>query len=200
MDTLSEALRYGEAGLHVIPIRARSKRPAIRTGPAHTDAATVDPLVIYDWFADRPDWNVAIVCTPSKLVVIDIDGPEGEVSLTKLTDMYGDPPATWEAETANGRHLLYRWPTNHPIPTFSADTKLDIRGAGSYIVAPPSTHPTGHIYRWTATGGPIPDAPRWLTDRRGSTAVTSLARSGSRDRTFTAMVTTEMLESVLARF
>lgn len=162
MQIIREAHRYADAGLYVIPIRERDKRPAIKTGPEHMTAATISHGVIDAWWTAHPEWNVAIVCSPSKLVVVDIDGPEGEDTLNELVAMYGEPPATWEAHTARGRHLLYRWPEGRRIRTTVAGPKLDIRGAGSYIVAPPSIHPSGDTYTWTETEGPIAVAPHWL--------------------------------------
>lgn len=165
-ETRTEAHRYADAGLYVIPIRRKSKKPAIKTGPQHATAATVDHAKIHAWFSQRPDWNVAIVCTPSRIVVIDVDGPEGEAALADLVAEHGPLPETWEAWTSRGRHLLFRWPDGVTVPTGTAGPKLDIRGAGSYIVAPPSTHPSGDVYRWGTTGVDIPEAPGWLvTDR-----------------------------------
>src|SRR5262249_30546535 len=41
---------------------------------------------------------------------------------------------------------------------------IDTRGDGGYVLAPPSVHPSGAIYRWTVTVEPI-EAPDWLIER-----------------------------------
>jgi hypothetical protein len=49
---------------------------------------------------------------------------------------------------------------------------LDYKGRNGYVVAPPSVHPSGSVYRWYAgeddpyrgVDAPIPSAPPWLTD------------------------------------
>ena len=165
MGTLSEAHRYADAGLYVIPIREGGKRPAMRTGKEHARLATVDHDTIDWWFGTHPEWNVGIACTPSRLVVIDVDGPEGERALADIQAEHGKLPETWETWTSRGRHLYYRWPDGQRITTGTAGPKLDIRAAGSYVVAPPSTHPSGDVYEWGVTGVPIPDAPGWLARR-----------------------------------
>ena len=41
---------------------------------------------------------------------------------------------------------------------------LDIRGAGGYVIVPPSVHETGRTYRWADPEQSIADAPSWLLD------------------------------------
>jgi hypothetical protein len=41
--------------------------------------------------------------------------------------------------------------------------KLDVKGEGNYVVAPPSRHPTGRMYEWTKVV-PIAAAPPWVHD------------------------------------
>lgn len=200
MGILEEAHRYANAGLYVIPIRERDKRPAIRTGPEHMKMATVSHGVIWSWFTKHPEWNVAIACSSSRIVVIDVDGPEGETVLAHFVRVHGELPATWEAKTSRGRHLLYRWPEGHRIATSSAGPKLDIRGAGSYIVAPPSIHPSGSIYEWTVTDVPIPEAPKWLVDWTPTPATVTQKRSAGVagvDRDFAIDITDAMWDAVI---
>jgi len=53
-----------------------------------------------------PEANIGIVCgAVSGLVVIDVDGPDGEETLEALEADIGPLPETVEALTGKGRHL-----------------------------------------------------------------------------------------------
>jgi hypothetical protein len=41
---------------------------------------------------------------------------------------------------------------------------LDVRGAGGYVIIPPSIHPSGRVYQWVDPQQTIVDAPYWLLD------------------------------------
>lgn len=199
MEVRQEAHRYADAGLYVIPVRHADKRPAIKTGPEHRTAATVSHKVIDAWWEAHPEWGVAIVCSPSRLVVVDVDGPTGEETLARLEYLYGPTPTTWQSSTPNGRHLLYRWPTDLPVRTTIAGPKLDIRGAGSYIVAPPSVHPSGNRYMWDRTDVAIAAAPTWLVAGR-SDSVEGANRSVSGTTEFAVDVNDNVWAGLEARF
>jgi hypothetical protein len=52
---------------------------------------------------------------------------------------------TWVAKTARGYHVYLR--TKEP-PRPAHYDKIDIKGEGSVVLAPPSVHPSGARYRW----------------------------------------------------
>src|SRR3954471_2537603 len=94
---------------------------------------------------------------------MDLDGPEGEESWRALVTAHASPPDTAEVKTSNGRYLYFT--ANSPI---NCSTKriapgIDVRGDGGYVVAPPSVHPSGAVYRWLITG-PVAPAPAWLIE------------------------------------
>jgi hypothetical protein len=111
--------------------------------------ATTDLEQIAAWWRRWPHANIGIATgKPSGLVVIDIDPQHGgEPSLRQL---HRDCPLprTAQAGSGTGRHLYYTTP--EPIPSSIArlGPGIDVRGDGSYIVAPPSRHATGRRYRW----------------------------------------------------
>jgi len=156
-DGLSElgqaAVWYCEHGFAVVPLKAKSKHPAMAHG-------------LNDWFDDPdsarevwtrfPDFNIGIVCgAPSHgLLVLDFDVDEerekdGYATLSAWERAQGELPETAVAITGSGgMHYLYRTNRNTIRPSANAELGVDVRCDGSYIVAPPSVHPNGNRYEW----------------------------------------------------
>jgi len=152
------AVWYCEHGFGIIPIQPRGKRPLTANG-------------LNDWFNDpedacklwtqRPDLNIAIVCgsASGNLVVLDFDEDDekdvhGFDTLAEWEDESGELPSTATAITGRGgMHYLYR--ASKPYhPSVNRDLGVDVRGEGSYIVAPPSVHPNGRPYEWNKGDAP----------------------------------------------
>jgi hypothetical protein len=119
--------------------------------------ATRDPGQLARWWRRWPRANIGLV-TGELADVLDIDGPAGWAALRRLAadhDLRLDGPL---AETGSGWHLYLAL-------TGSANRaglleQVDWRGRGGYVVAPPSRHASGRLYRWrrplTATLPPVP--------------------------------------------
>jgi hypothetical protein len=93
--------------------------------------------------------------------VLDVDGNAGATSLAELEAKYGPLPETLISIASSGCHLWFRYTC--PIPS-SADRVghgLDVRADGGYVLAPPSVHPAGPVYRWMNNRPPA-IAPEWL--------------------------------------
>lgn len=160
------ALAYAsELGWPVFPLVPRNKTPLTRNG---LYAASIDTDRIDRWWTAYPDANIGLR-TGETFDVLDIDGEDGATWLARyLGDAYRhDGPVSM---TGKGWHLLFR-PTGLPNGTnlgsdpTSDPSKIDFRGTGGYIVAPPSIHPAGHRYTWDPDRGPrseLPVAPDWL--------------------------------------
>lgn len=153
---LAAAAQYRASGLSVIPLEARGKRPAYSILPRDsiTDRPKWDEYQrrlptedeLERWFA-KTDYNVGIVCgrVSGGLVVVDFDSIES-------FDWWCDQDySRWlipTVQTAHGRHVYVRVSGvvngNHR----NQARKIDLRGEGGYVVAPPSTHETGHVYHW----------------------------------------------------
>ena len=163
-DLRSAALEYGNQGIAIMPCAERGKKPALdRTGKEHA-VATNDTDQILQWWTKNPQSNIGIVCTANALAVIDIDG---EVGVEWIQDNQLPMPATWTATTARGFHYYYRWPTDLRIRTSQIASKLEIRAAGAYVIAPPSIHPDGDSYQWNPNRcdwDALPELPpEWVT-------------------------------------
>jgi hypothetical protein len=139
---LDAALAEAAAGREVFPLKAGTKAGQLLK--SWKREATSDPEQIREWWTRWPDANIAIATgARSGLVVVDVDGPDGETTLAG----YGPIPATREVKTPRGRHLYL----THPGGTLKNTAKklgpkLDTRGDGGYVVAPPSTRDDGTGY------------------------------------------------------
>lgn len=161
---LKHALRYARLGWQVLPIRPRDKRPLTAHG---LNDSSADPNQIREWWDRWPNANVGVrTGEVSGFFVLDVDGAEGSASLDALEQKHGKLPETRTASTGGGgRHLFFKWP-GEPIRNFNDNRiglKLDVRGEGGYVVAPPSIHPSGREYSWM--GEPpaeVATAPDWL--------------------------------------
>ena len=91
---------------------------------------------------------------PLSVIVVDGDSPEA------LEWMWQHlPPTPWRVRTRQGEHWYYRavpGAGNRNLRK-SHGLSLDVRGGGGQVVAPGSTHHSGHVYEvvgeaWTAWG------------------------------------------------
>ncbi len=160
----------GSCGCHVRDCKSPGKHPLGVLVPHGPKEATTDPSVIEQWWAPWPDANVGVATGGgSGLVVLDVDGEVGKISLAGLVTRYGPLPSTWTVQTGRGRHLYFahpgRWVKNS---VGRLGLKLDIRGDGGYVVAPPSLHDSGRRYAWVEglgpDGLPLAALPAWVLE------------------------------------
>jgi hypothetical protein len=136
-------------GWPVMPVQADGKEPLTRHG---VKDATTDERTILHWLDRWPDANLGVATGAPGPTVLDIDNlDKGRHVLVDL-ERLGMP----QVATTRGRHLYFRGATQGTI-------KLDygeLRGRGSYVVCPPSIHPSGKQYTWLVEpGGPLHDVP-----------------------------------------
>jgi len=137
------ALWYAGQGVKVFPLQPRDKKPF--PGSRGFKDATTDREQVAAWWTATPQANIGL---PTGLLfdVIDIDGEQGAMSYRQmlLEDML---PLIYGAATTGrdcGRHLYIR-PTGDGNGTRILPG-VDYRGAGGYVVAPPSV--TTRRYDW----------------------------------------------------
>ena len=124
---------------------------------------------VKSWWGQWPASNIGIITGQvSGIIVLDVDGPEGEKTLK--TKKLVTPP-TVISKTGRGWHYIYKHP-GFECRNFAGKLgktilpKVDFRGDGGLIVAPPSMHVSGRQYAW-AMGPDMADvapAPEWLLD------------------------------------
>jgi len=99
------------------------------------------------------------------MFVLDVDGENG---LGAIVDFEGQGcvfPKTLTTRTARGTHAFLKWPSNGAMIRNSAGKLapgLDVRGAGGYVVVPPSIHPSGAAYNFIDENAQIAPAPELL--------------------------------------
>jgi hypothetical protein len=127
------ALELAQAGWFVFPVQERGKQPLVKW----REKSTVDPTQVTAWWDQWPDANIGIDCGKSGLAVIDYDGVE--------------PPEvdTLTVRTGRGVHHYFS-DGGRPVQNSASllGDKIDVRGEGGYVLAPPSVHPSGAIYAW----------------------------------------------------
>lgn len=128
------ALWYAQSGLHIFPLQPGSKIPT--RGSAGCKDATSDTTQVDAWWTETPTANIGIA-TGHAVDVIDIDGVAG---VKAWAQMYDDlPPILGKVCTPRpgGNHLYVQ-----AVPGRGNKAGLvagvDYRGAGGYVVAPPS--------------------------------------------------------------
>jgi Bifunctional DNA primase/polymerase, N-terminal/Primase C terminal 1 (PriCT-1)/Winged helix-turn-helix DNA-binding len=185
VEMLPHAFDLGLLGFRVFPVRApidgrcSCRRPACNAGKhpyitSYLARASTDPKQIESWWQQWPGANIGAACGQG-LVVIDVDGPEGEewVSTKEL-------PETLSVKSGRGRHLYYAGASPSGI---AVGPQVDVIGDGRYVVVPPSLHATGARYEWNddVLTTRLAEAPRWINaavaQQRGRPARRTRARA-----------------------
>jgi Bifunctional DNA primase/polymerase, N-terminal len=172
MAHLDHALHYAALGIPVMPLFeprpdgscscARNpcaypgKHPRNRHG---LNAATTDPETIHRWWTTWPTANIG-GRTGIVFDVCDIDSADG---ITAVRPLLGADHRTMPLVRtgSGGWHLIFA-PTGHGNRVKFLPG-VDWRGAGGYVVLPPSRHASGQPYRFARQpAGALPEAPPGL--------------------------------------
>lgn len=165
------ALGYAARGLPVFPLVG--KVPAIpeTEGGRGFHDASAEVEVIERWWSRWPRANIGFPPGRARLLVFDLDGPDGEAAAGAL-GLLAEP--TLEVVTGRadgGRHRYYRHPGG-TIRNVALAPHLDTRADHGYVLLPPSVHPSGRVYRWRGRREDIavlPPRVAALLQRQGST-------------------------------
>ena len=148
---------FHAAGLCVIPLAARSKRPALASWKVY-QTRRPDSSERWTWFGENPERNLGIVCggisgngTGKSLAVLDFDDPGAYETFAQ--DHPEVVSSTWVVRTGGGGVHVYL-----SIPGHVSTGKIvggDLKAEGGYVLAPPSIHPNGTPYQWIHKGDTI---------------------------------------------
>jgi len=157
---LEYALEYIARGWSVIPITRGQKTPSIFSWKEfQTRQPTVEEIT--KWWTDRPSDNIALICGEiSGIIVVDIDPKHGGT-----TEGLELPPTLCSRTGGGGQHIFYAWNKDVVGAKVGIRAGIDIRSEASYVVLPPSLHPSGNFYEWINDGEPLAPPPQWLYKR-----------------------------------
>jgi len=134
---------YLSLGFSVIPIAlvpegsGLEKKPLVQWKEYQQRKPTKEE--VEQWFNEFELFNIAIVTgSVSNLTVIDIDDKTHIDKLRKI-----EAPIV---ETGKGYQLYFRCSEKSKVLNSNPDVR--IKGEGGYVIAPPSVHPSGSIYRF----------------------------------------------------
>jgi hypothetical protein len=199
------ACAYAENGWHVLPVNAETKLPRTRWrkgGPA--SKSTTDEVTIQRWWRRWPTAGIGIETGPiSGVVVLDIDGDEGHVSLKQYEADHGPLPETLQATTPSGGVHFYFQGEDLKTAAGLLGEGLDTRGGGGFVLAPPTVRPDGSAYVWADEGVMPAPLPQVLADAaaRRTDAVAADSGDGTRrihtdTATYVAQVVKEEMDTV----
>lgn len=139
-------------GFSPFPLIAKDKKPALPWKEFQLERASTDQIA--EW--DASNFNVGVATGGlSNVIVFDTDNADADAFMAELS-----LPLTAKSKTAKGHHWWFQHPgyrvQNH---VHIKEHKLDFRGDGGFIVAPPSIHPEGPQYRWIAHPSDVGFAP-----------------------------------------
>lgn len=160
---LEAALAYAEVGWPVFPCRYKDKSPATAHG---FKDATTNLNQIRNWWSTSGShpYNIGIA-VPKEVIVVDFDGPD---SWNMAKDHLPPTAISITPREGTGRHYWYKNPNpdSPPRPHPELVKGIDLRSWGSYVLAPPSVHPSGGTYRWETSilDVALTDCPQWVLD------------------------------------
>ena len=156
---LQAALEYADQKYPVIPLysvtkegvctcgktcRSPGKHPMTRHGLKDASSCSVQ---IRSWFSNTFANIGVLTGTASGLLVIDLDCHRGS-SLKEFYSKFPDLARTRTVQTGGGYHLYLKHPRYEITSRTNILPGVDIRADGAYIIAPPSLHSSGKLYRW----------------------------------------------------
>ena len=181
--------RYFDQGLLPIPLAYQSKEPPKGTKWREVTREKATREQVLSPFRNNGRSNVGLVCGEAGggLVVLDFDN---RLNAQNFLDANPElAQSTPVVSTAQGVHVYLR--CSAPVRTRQGNSALrkefglDIKGEGSYVVAPPSIHPSGTEYRFGNGATEIltvPDFDGWLRERLEPLGLAHLVDEGAPSR------------------
>ena len=107
--------------------------------------------------------NLGIVAGEiSNLTILDIDmgpGKLGAETWVELIREHGEPQTLRAITGSGGMHLFFTYNSALKTSSNTLGKHVDCRNDNGYVVAPPSRHKSGNLYRWDNWGGTLVAVP-----------------------------------------
>lgn len=196
---------YYEAGLNIIPLYEREKKPLLMDWSRFAETR-VKPQEFGEWRNLYPKANIGLALGPvSGIIVMDIDTEDDDLIAAILKLL---PPSPWHRKGQKGMMLAYKYTPikTHRIKNVSGETIVECLSSRTQCVLPPSIHPKTQLpYESTSNlwqvldklvtlPEDIEEQMRGLLSSRGVqlshsgwSRVTEYVSSGSRDTTLTEL-------------
>lgn len=155
----SAALFWARRDFPVLPVEPDGKKPLIRDWP---NRATTDEEQIEQWWEDHPKANVGLLMGEEAGAVALDEDPRNDGDLDSL----GPLPETLVHRTGGGgRHAFFQF---HEALDRSRDLApgVEVKSNGTFVVAPPSVHPSGDQYK-VEQDASLAQPPGWLLNGAG---------------------------------
>jgi hypothetical protein len=143
------------------------KHPLGSLVPHGLKDATINRARILAWWTRYPQANIGLA-TGHRFDVLDVDGPAGGEAIRTFATEHGLTSSGPLVRTGGGGWHYYVAPTGLGNVRPRDLEHVDWRGRGGYVVAPPSRHASGHLYRFLPGRDlelPIPEVPAPLRQR-----------------------------------
>lgn len=165
----TEAVLCAKRGWCVFPCNPSNKKPLTEHG---LNDATRDRATIEQWWREWPDAMIGVRTGPeSGVFVVDLDldpakGLDGIAAFAALRNGHELPETIVTQTPRGGQHFWFKYVPGIKNSAGKIGPGIDVRGAGGYVIAPPSRRADGIEYQFLADDkdGPA-DAPQWLRDR-----------------------------------
>ncbi len=165
-DLEASAMHLADLGISVIPLwwpdggvcacpsgaecASPAKHPIAKLVPNGLTNASTNAATITAWWQRYPNANIGLV-TGGEIDVIDVDG--AIPAYQALIEEMGAPEHVATVLTGRGDGGLHIYCTpggNKTIPNgkHGLPNKIEVKGAGGYVVAPPSRHVSGGTYTY----------------------------------------------------
>lgn len=201
--TLTQATAYElhGIGLNVFPLLIGKKLPCFSWSRMQTTRLhpTHHKYGVHAVFAGR--CNIGVMCghTSGNLFIIDLETPEAfEYHLNQIRERH---IPVFASETARGGHIWLRCAEGEVSNIASGSiSDGELRGSNSYIVAPPSVHPTGAFYEWyirEVAAPPLVSIAHidWLVDGNNAPIKLELVTKSEKTRTGYSRTVQEYLDN-----
>lgn len=145
------AMYYWNTGFSVLPIRPGTKQPYERDMVRRFSHSKASPAQLREWFLEG-DAQIGIVCGPisGNLLVFDFEHRAAAASWLAATGLDTEQfPVVYTAHgthvyVCTGHQLMHQ--TRATLAALDGSIQVETRGAGGYVLAPPSLHPSGARY------------------------------------------------------